>query len=155
MARWIEGKDAILRVPASAGLAMARRVEGTVLRRRCASCGAEHFDFSFCGDTDMVTEGLLAGTSPGHAVVGVREAGDTEWGAYCRGDLTVAEAAFQRAFGGPGWRLPRVLRWEGSVGVYACLECDAGECRAFEEVTPAEFIERGGQIPHEDGIELA
>ena len=56
-----------------------RRIEGEVLRLRCRTCSAAFPSFEFCGDTDMVTDGLGAVTSCTGDEIVVAEMLALEW----------------------------------------------------------------------------
>lgn len=130
-------------------------VSGTVLLLSCAECGADHPLFRFCGDTDMVTDGLASAGDRDGQRLALFHATDAE---VERGeDLRSARLAevIERAPSAVGldFQSFRTL-YQPSELKYRCLWCDAAQMAVSQEMTPAEFVDAGGRIDCIGDIEL-
>lgn len=148
-------------------------VQGSVRILLCSKCGVDFpiFDFEAESDTDVV--GLYsAGTCGGEKLLLV-DLSLEEWHAVQDGRLRELPSRLSR-FAGQGYRMAHVLRIEqpivpsagGSFSdfrqlykapavVYSCPCCNGGEALTRSEVTPAEYVESGGQIVAIEPLTLA
>lgn len=135
-------------------------IDGYVQRTRCGECSTRSVAFTFLGDTDMTTFGLVAGASDDRQLaLGVLtpaefEAGERGLDGFCNR----ASAAF-----GVNFHPVRVKRYEGGIApagvsfaefqraykpanpVFVCLSC-GGDAAVQDQEVANEFQKAGGVI---------
>lgn len=143
---------------------MARRIDGYVLRLRCARCERKFPHVIFSGDTDMATDGLCSLTAVGQDEVVVGEFDASER----RLDYNGAENAFavriSQLLDRNDLRVVRLLRSEPSSSphgkytahktIYSCPICPSGEAQEIEKMDWERFRAVGGQITIIGDMEL-
>ena len=147
------------------------KVEGNVHRIQCRSCGAFGCAFTFVGDTDMSTDGLMDFTEGRDDEIYTAALAGTFLvdGAV---DYAKAETAADALFSRTSLRMSRIVEWVRSGSratgsfrdfkehyrqdrpIYACPSCREGRASEQARVPHRKFLENGGVIHLAPGLEL-
>ncbi|ATQ41539.1 hypothetical protein [Caulobacter mirabilis] len=140
---------------------MPRRIEGEVVRLQCRSCASIFHAFTFSGDTDMVTGDLAFATRVDSAELALAEAPSADRLDEDDGAREALEARIADALGRPGFRAPRLLRFEepppppdpaqwqhyrAAKVVYQCIACPTGEAVEITRLSVRAFVRSSGRI---------
>lgn len=134
-------------------------VFGNVLLLSCPDCGASHPHFEFCGDTDMVTDGLWS--------VGDRDGSRLVLFHATRADMDAPQDAGclrPARLIGTGPCTPRkpkkdfaeFLRgYQPAELIFQCPWCDGESMTVSSEMEPTAFVAAGGTIECPGDVELS
>lgn len=129
-------------------------VQGWIDMLHCDKCGAVQAQWTFSGDTDMATQGLVSAGNRGGKALVIGSGPDP-----IRED-EIRTAQFKRttssAPGGAGMSLTNFLQEYGPADpIYACPWCESGEMVVSGKVNSRTFVAEGGTIDCRAGLQIS